>query len=292
MPPGLRWAWPAALAAAVGITISAAAQQATVTPVPPRESAHARGTEVTPELFAPNTLSGAPEFTPPVPPPSLATEPIMPPRLAPVPGSQPIIPAPLAPPVEGDVSTAKTDPAEKDAQKQEQPMLAREPAQVEQPNAEPASEPLPEMETPRPPPEKGQRARRQQPEALKTKVERRKTGRKKGTPSRAARQKREVETTRETRATKQERTSAGGLKPPMNIAPPAADQRSKPAPSPRQSPRAESALADPGASNQEINAAFRTLDRDEQRRVRARCAELLAAPRTAAADELRVCRAL
>jgi hypothetical protein len=289
MQRGLRWAWPAVFAAAIGITISAAAQRATVTATPPREE-NSRGTDVTPELFAPRSLSGAPELAPPAPPSSIAINPIVPPRLAPVPGSQPIVPAPLTPPVEEDIDTASTDPAERTPESESH---QEKPAQAEQPNAEPAPETSPKEETVQPaaPSKKPRDTRGRLPDAAKARAEPKQQ--KKSAPPREAREKREPQQKREAKPKDDEHRPARTTKPPMKITPPVAEPKTRPAPSRRQSPaRAESPLANPGATNAEINAAFRTLDRDEQQRVRQRCARLLAAPRGAAANELRVCRAL
>ena len=101
-------AWPAAFAAAVGITISAVAQTVTGRTVPVAKPRVGGGTNVTPELFAPHPMIGESNLLVPAPAPSVAVELLMPPRLAPLPGSQPIVPAPLAPPVAAD-TTATTE---------------------------------------------------------------------------------------------------------------------------------------------------------------------------------------
>jgi hypothetical protein len=207
-----------------------------------------------------------------------------------VPGSQPIVPAPLAPPADGDIHTARTDPAEKTAEPESQ---QEEPVQTEQPEAEPAPESSPPEETvqPTPPSDKPRAARRRQPETPKARAEPKKQ--KKTAPSRETRQKRERQQKREAKAKDESSRPARTTNAPMKITPPVAEQKGEPAPSRRQSPaHAQSPLSNPRATNAEINAAFRTLERDEQERIRRRCARLLAAPRGVAANELRVCRAL
>jgi hypothetical protein len=277
MRRGLRWVWPAIFAAAVGVAMSAPAQQATVTPIAPGEE-RTRGTDVTPELFMPRPLTGKAELEPPTPPAAVTSERIVPPRLAPVPGSQPIVPAPLAPPVEGDVDTARTDPAETPTERQPQ---MEGPIQPEQPKAEPPPEPSPEKQTvqPTPTPKRPREARRRQPEAPKAAQEQKQ---KKSAPSAGSRQKREA------KARNVDPRPSSRTDPPLKITPPIADEKSRGAGPRTQSP----SLSDPRATREEIIAAFRTLGRGEQQRVRQRCVKLLAAPREAAANELRVCRAL
>ena len=248
MSPKLRWAWPAAFAAAVGITISAAAQTFTGRTVPvPRVKS---GTNVTPELFVPHAMTGKPNGQAPVSAPSVSLEP--PSRLAPVPGSQPIVPAPLARPAEPEVETVKTEPP---AERSEPPPRA--------------AEAVPEKETARRPvpPVKPRAARRTPPPAAKARKER--------APVREARSQRGAPAN--SRAGK----TAGGD---------ASSRAQRPAH--KKPPARPPVLPSAGATAEQIVAAFRSLEPDEQQRVMRRCKTLLASSKEAEANELRVCRAI
>ena len=246
MPPRLRWAWPVALAAAAGITISAAAQTfggRTVPIVKPRVSG---GTNVTPELFDPHAMSGKPNDAAPAPAPSVSLAPLPPPRFDPVPGSQRIVPAPLARPIEPEVGTATTE-------------------QAAEPSAPPpsrAAEAPPEKETVRSPapPAKPRQARRP-PAAAKS-------ARKERTPARDAK-------------------ASGRADKPASGTSPRAQTRARKTPAP-----AAPALPSAGATDAQIIAAFKSLELDEQQRVRQRCKKMLVNSKEAEAGELRVCRAI
>ena len=244
MPPRLRWVWPVALAAAAGITISAAAQTfggRTVPIVKPRVNG---GTNVTPELFDPHAMSGKPDGSAPAPAPSVSLAPLPPPRFDPVPGSQRIVPAPLARPAEPEVETVKTE-------------------QAAEPSAPPpsrAAEAPPAKKTARDPaPRAKPRPARRPPVATKS-------ARKERAPARDARP---------------DRAHTPARKMPAQKTP----AQKTPAPS-------APALPSAGATDAQIIAAFQSLDRDEQQRVRQRCKRMLANSTEAEAGELRVCRAI